>query len=122
MGREFASAAARWVHVDSIGARPHIVAVCDTNPEVLSWHERLDSPPRLCTAYEELLADVGVGAAYCAVPHNLHEEMYTAAVEAGKRLLGEKRFGVGLPANTAINSDIARRADLLIRCSSEMPF
>ncbi len=29
MGREFASAAARWVHLAPIGVRPRLVAVCD---------------------------------------------------------------------------------------------
>ena len=42
MGREFASACARWIHLEPIGARPRIVAVCDTNPDVLAWYERLD--------------------------------------------------------------------------------
>ena len=36
MGREFASAAARWIHLDDIGVRPKIVAVCDINPRTCS--------------------------------------------------------------------------------------
>ena len=32
MGREFASAAARWCHLPEMDVRPEIVAVCDTNP------------------------------------------------------------------------------------------
>ena len=32
MGREFASAAARWFHLTDTKARPEIVAVCDLNP------------------------------------------------------------------------------------------
>ena len=33
MGREFASAAARWFHLLDTDVRPVITAVCDTNEE-----------------------------------------------------------------------------------------
>lgn len=122
MGREFASAAARWVHLADIGAAPELVAVCDTNPEVLAWYERLQPPPRLVADYRELLADEAVEAVYCAVPHHLHEAIYVAALRAGKHLLGEKPFGVDLAANDAISSEVAGHPDLLVRCSSELPF
>jgi predicted dehydrogenase len=122
MGREFASAAARWVHLADIGAAPRLVAVCDTNPEVLAWYERLDPRPRLVDEYRELLADETVEAVYCAVPHHLHEEIYVAALRSGKHLLGEKPFGVDLTANRAISSEVAAHPDLLVRCSSELPF
>src|SRR5438105_6996652 len=120
MGREFASAAARWVHLGDIGVRPALAVVCDTNPDVLAWYERLDPPPRLSADYRELLADERVEAVYCAVPHRLHEELYTAVLAAGKHLLGEKPFGVDLAANEAINRAI--QPGLLVRCSSELPF
>ncbi len=122
MGREFASAAARWVHLADIGVRPEVAVVCDTSPEVLRWYERLDPAPRLVTDYRELLADESVEAVYCATPHNLHEEIYTAVIEAGKHLLGEKPFGIDLAANAAINRAIAAQPELLVRCSSELPF
>ena len=122
MGREFASAAARWVHLDDLGVRPELVAVCDTNPQVLAWYERLRPAPRLVSDWHELIADESIEAVYCAVPHHLHEELYTAALRAGKHLLGEKPFGIDLPANEAINREIAARPDLLVRCSSELPF
>ena len=35
MGREFASAAARWAHLLDLDVRPEIAAVCDRNPAVL---------------------------------------------------------------------------------------
>jgi predicted dehydrogenase len=122
MGREFASAAARWVHLTDIGVRPELAVVCDTNPDVLAWYERLRPQPRLVSDYRELLADESVEAVYCAVPHRLHEEIYTAVLAAGKHLLGEKPFGIDLAANEAINRAIAARPDLLVRCSSELPF
>src|SRR5215218_6947487 len=91
MGRELASAAARWIHLSDLGVRP-------------------------------VLADDSVEAVYVATPHHLHAEIYVAALEAGKHLLGEKPFGIDLAANDAINGAIAARPDLLVRCSSELPF
>ena len=37
MAREFASAAARWCHLNDSPARPEIVGVCDQNPASLGW-------------------------------------------------------------------------------------
>jgi predicted dehydrogenase len=122
MGREAASAAARWVHLADLGVRPAIVAVCDTNPDILRWYERLEPRPVLVADYRELLADERVEAVYCAVPHHLHEELYVACLRAGKHLLGEKPFGIDLAANEAIGAEIGRRPEQLVRCSSELPF
>jgi predicted dehydrogenase len=122
MGREFASAAARWAHLEPLGVRPELAVVCDTDPNVLAWYERLTPTPRLVTDWNELLADESVEAVYCAVPHHLHAALYVAVLEAGKHLLGEKPFGIDLAANEAINAAIAARPDLLVRCSSELPF
>src|SRR3954452_7942602 len=122
MGREFASAAARWVHLAEISVRPEIAVVCDPNPEVLAWYERLVPRPRLVADYTDLLADESVEAVYCAVPHHLHAELYTAVLRAGKHLLGEKPFGLDLRANKAILAEAAAHRDLLVRCSSELPF
>jgi predicted dehydrogenase len=122
MGREFASAAARWVHLAELGVRPEIAAVCDVNEDVLAWYERLDPVPRLVTDFREFLADDSIEAVYCAVPHHLHEELYVETLRAGKHLLGEKPFGIDLAANAAITAEIERFPELLVRCSSEMPF
>ena len=122
MGREFASAAARWVHLADIGVRPEIAVVCDLNPDVLAWYERLNPRPRLVTDYARLLEDESVEAVYCAVPHHLHEELYIAVLQSGKHLLGEKPFGIDLSANEAIMAEVAAHPELLVRCSSEFPF
>ena len=122
MGREFASVAARWAHLEPIGVRPELAVVCDTNPEILRWYERLRPTPRLVTDWSDLLVDESLEAVYCAVPHHLHQELYVAVLETGKHLFGEKPFGIDLAANEAINRAIAARPDLLVRCSSEMPF
>ena len=122
MGREFASAAARWVHLADLGVRPEVAVVCDTSAEALAWFERLDPRPRLLGDYRELLADDSVEAVYCAVPHHLHASIYVACLAAGKHLLGEKPFGIDLAANGEINRAIAAQPGLLVRCSSELPF
>jgi predicted dehydrogenase len=122
MGRELASAAARWVHLAELGVRPRLVHVCDAQPEALAWYERLADRPRLSSDWRAVLADPEVEAVYVAVPHNLHAELYVAALEAGKHLLGEKPFGIDLDANEAIMRAARDRPDLLVRCSSEMPF
>jgi predicted dehydrogenase len=122
MGREFASAAARWIHLDDLGVSPELAVVCDANPDVLSWYERLSPRPRLTGDYREVLEDETVEAVYCAVPHHLHREIYVAAIQAGKHLLGEKPFGIDLAANDAISAAVESRSDLLVRCSSELPF
>ncbi len=123
MGREFASAAARWCHLPDMKVRPEIVAVCDKNPAILPWY-RDNFPALKCLTgdYRALLADPVVEAVYCAVPHHLHAEIYCAAIKAGKHLMGEKPFGIDLPANRAILGCLREHPRVFARCSSEFPF
>lgn len=123
MGKEFASAAARWCHLSDIGVRPVITAVCDTNKDMFSWFEsNVPTITKSTTNYQELLARDDVDAVYCAVPHHLHQQLYVDIIKAGKHLLGEKPFGIDLNANTSINEVIAAAPEVLVRCSSEFPF
>lgn len=123
MGREFASAAARWCHLAEPAARPVVAAICDTSQAVRDWFTGRFDSIRLSTAdYRELLASPEVDAVYAALPHHLHAEVYLAAIAAGKHLMGEKPFGIDLAANRAIVTAAAARSDLLVRCSSEFPF
>lgn len=123
MGREFASAAARWMHLNDTRARPEIVAVCDRDNTAMSWFQTHVPSVKQCTAdYRELLANDDIDAIYCAVPHALHAEIYTDIIKAGKHLLGEKPFGLDQTQNTAILEAIAAAPNLLVRCSSEMPY
>ena len=123
MGREFASAAARWCHLLEIPARPEIIAVCDKNPAVLEWYKTNFSSVRQYTDdYREILANPEIEAVYCAVPHNLHEEIYCAIIKSGKHLMGEKPFGIDLKANSAIMAAIKKNNSVFVRCSSEFPF
>ena len=123
MGREFASAAARWLHLSDTRARPEIVAVCDTNPALMDWFRtHVPSVVQVTTDYRELLANPDVDAIYCAVPHVLHAEFYTAILKAGKHLFGEKPFGMDLAQNREISAALADHPHLVVRCSSEIPY
>ena len=123
MGREFASAAARWCHLVDLDVAPRIVAVCSRTAASMEWFERNVPSVRLATTdYRELLEDTDVEAVYCAVPHNLHQQIYVDTIRAGKHLLGEKPFGMDLGANTAILETIHQNPDVFVRCSSQFPF
>jgi predicted dehydrogenase len=128
MGREFASALARWCHLPDMPARPELVAVCDrfdSLPADLGrrWYtENFPSVQQTTSDYNELLANHEVEAVYCAVPHHLHQEFYCAALNAGKHLMGEKPFGMDQSANRAILAAAQKHPELQVRCSSEFPF
>jgi predicted dehydrogenase len=123
MGREFASAAARWLHLLNLEFEPKIVAVCDAMPAATDWFkDNIPSVKTASTDYHVLLNDKDIDAVYCAVPHNLHQQLYIDIINSGKHLLGEKPFGIDLRANEAINAAIAANPRALVRCSSEFPF
>ncbi len=123
MGREFASAAARWKHLPDMDVRPEIVAVCDTSEQMLDWFkDGFPSVRQFTNDYKELLSNPEVEAVYCAVPHNLHQQFYCDIISAGKHLMGEKPFGIDKPANDAILECIKANPGVFVRCSSEYPF
>ncbi|RKN84224.1 Gfo/Idh/MocA family protein [Paenibacillus ginsengarvi] len=123
MGKEFASAAARWCHLSDVNFEPRITAVCDASPAASEWFRlQVPSVAKSYTDYRDLLADPDVDAVYCAVPHHLHADMYIDIVRAGKHLLGEKPFGIDQAANDRILEEMAKHPDVLVRCSSEFPF
>jgi predicted dehydrogenase len=123
MGRELASAAARWCHLPTMTARPEIVAICNRSPAAFGWFRDNFPSIHLATSdYHELLADPSVQAVYCAVPHHLHREMYCDILSAGKHLMGEKPFGIDKAANAAILECARRHPKVFARCSSEFPF
>lgn len=123
MGREFASAAARWCHLLDLNVRPEITAICDKNAELFGWY-RQNFPSIKCFTgeHKELLSREDVDAVYCAVPHNLHAEIYEDIIRAGKHLLGEKPFGIDKAANARILDVIKAHPNVFVRCSSEFPF
>jgi predicted dehydrogenase len=122
MGREAAVALGRWAAFRDHPVRPRLTAVCDVDPDALTWFERIDTVRLTSTDYRRLLEDDRVEVLYIAVPHHLHEELYVAAAEAGKDFLGEKPFGIDLAAGLRILEALRRRPGLFVRCSSEMPY
>jgi predicted dehydrogenase len=123
MGREFASAAARWCHLKNMPARPEIVAVSNRSEGPRKWFTDHFPAVRQSTSdYRELLANPEVEAVYIAVPHHLHLEIYCAAISAGKHVFGEKPFGIDLEANRAILDCIGNHPGVLVRCCSQFPY
>lgn len=120
MGREIASAFARWIALRDQPVRPVLTAVADPSPDARRWFEAIDSVTTLCESHRELLtADVDV--VYVAVPHQLHEAIYRDVLAAGKDLLAEKPFGIDRAAARSIGEAV-RESGRFVRCSSEMPF
>ena len=122
MGREFASAAARWCHLLDLDFQPKITAVCDSNLKLFEWWEENFDLQLASLDYHDLLNSNQVDAIYCAVPHHLHRQIYTDIIRSGKHLLGEKPFGIDLHANQAIMSMIEHHPEVVVACSSEFPF
>lgn len=122
MGREVAAAISRWPALVDHPVRPRLTAVCDVNPEALTWFDRIDTVTTKVADYRDLLADDRVDVVYIAVRHDLHEQMYLDTIEAGKDLLAEKPFGIDLAAAQRIVAAADARPGVLVRCSSEIPF
>ena len=123
MGREFASAAARWCHLTGVDFAPQIVAACDRNPATLDWFRaHVPSLQLAVTDYRTLLESPQVEGVYVAVPHDQHQAIYTDVIRAGKHLLAEKPFGIDLAANQAILQAVQENPSSLVRCSSQFPF
>lgn len=121
MGREMASAFARWCALTDVSARPVLTAVADLNPETLSWFQRIPSCTQLVADYRVILQNPEIEVVYVAVPHHLHEAIYLDVLAAGKDLLAEKPFGIDLAAARRI-VDAVHASGRFVRCSSEMPF
>ncbi len=123
MGREFASAIARWFHLTEDLPQPVLTGICDKNRDSWGWFtENISSIETATDDYKELLASNRVDAVYCAVPHNLHERFYVDIIRSGKHLMGEKPFGIDKKANEAIMEAVTSCPDCFVRCSSEFPF
>ena len=122
MGREFASASLRWLHLLGDLPRPVILAACDTNEENLNWFRRDPDTKYFYRDYHEMLQNPEIEAVYAAVPHHLHAKVYGDVIRAGKHLIGEKPFGLDREAFGEIQRAMDNRPDVLVRCSSEFPF
>ena len=121
MGREMASAFARWCALVDIPVHPVLKGVADLNPATLSWFDAIPGCDLRVTDYHELLASPEIDVVYVAVPHDLHEKIYLDVLAAGKDLLAEKPFGIDLAAARRIH-EVVKSSGRFVRCSSEMPF
>jgi predicted dehydrogenase len=123
MGREFASASARWCHLSNPAARPEIVATCNRSTAPFDWfRQHFPSIRQFTQDYRELLANPEVEAIYMALPHDLHREVCCGAIAAGKHLMAEKPLGMDLPAHQAIAKCAAEHPEVFIRCASQWVF
>lgn len=121
MGREMASAFARWCALTDVDVEPELVAVADLVEPVREWFRRIPSCAQITADYRELLANPAVEVVYVAVPHNLHERIYVDVLDAGKDLFAEKPFGIDLASARNIAAAV-KRTGRFTRCSSEFPF
>ena len=122
MGREFASASLRWLHLLGDIPRPAIIAACDTNAQNLDWFRRDPDTKYFYNDYREMLQNPEIEAVYAAVPHHLHAKVYGDVIRAGKHLIGEKPFGLDRDAFGEIKRAMDEHPEVLVRCSSEFPF
>ena len=121
MGREMASAFARWCALEDSLPQPELRAVADTNPAALSWFDRIPSVAHQSADYHDWIDNPDIDVCYVAVPHDFHENIYTDVLKAGKDLMAEKPFGIDLASARRI-ADAARESDRFVRCSSEFPY
>ncbi len=123
MGREFSSSLARWCHLLDEYPVPVLAGICDKNKDTWKWYA--DNFPGILIQtddYRELLKSEEIDAIYCAVPHNLHEQLYIDIINSGKHLMGEKPFGIDKKANSNILKAIKNNPQVIVRCSSEFPY
>lgn len=121
MGKEVASALARWCALEIQPDQPVLTAVADVSDAAREWFGRIPSVTLRTPDHEELLASKDVDVVYVAVPHDLHEQIYLDVLKAGKDLFAEKPFGMDL--HQAMNIGMgARTSGRFVRCSSEFPF
>jgi predicted dehydrogenase len=120
MGRELMALVGRWPILAEHPVRPIIVALADPSPSARSWFENA-GVAKVTDDYRNLLSDPDIDVLYIAVPHHLHEGIYSDAVAAGKDFLGEKPFGIDLASAQRI-ADAIDSSSVFARVSSEMPF
>jgi len=121
MGREAASALARWFALLDFPVRAELTAVCELDRARLEWFRQVPTVRLLSSNHREFLASPEIDVVYAAVPHHLHEEIYLDVLRAGKDLFAEKPFGIDLAAARRVR-DEAARLGRFVRISSEFPF
>ncbi len=121
MGREAASALARWFALVDFPVRAELTSVCELHPGRLDWFRQVPTVRQFTADHHAMLADPDLDVVYAAVPHHLHEQIYLDVLRAGKDLFAEKPFGIDLGAARRVR-DEAKRLGRFVRVSSEFPF
>lgn len=121
MGKELAGVCGRWSQLVDHPSAPQVVAVADPNPKARDWFRQVPTVETFADDWRALVDDDSLDVLYLAVPHNLHEELYIAAADAGRDFLAEKPFGIDLPAAERIIAAIDASSSF-VRVSSEFPF
>ena len=121
MGRESASALGRWFALDGFPVRAELTAVCDVAAPQREWFRSVPGIRLFTADHNELLRSVDVDVVYVAVPHNLHERLYTDVLNAGKDLLAEKPFGIDLASARRLMA-AAGSSGRFVRVCSEFAF
>ncbi len=83
---------AKGVHLDGYARCPQasIVALCDTNTDLLADRAEMYGVHKTCTDYQQLIMDRDVDAVSICTPNVVHAEIAIAALRAGKHVLCEK--------------------------------
>lgn len=122
MGREIASAFARWCSFIDLPVKPLLVAVADPAAAAREWfQENIPTLEIAAETHHEMLETGSLDVVYVAVPHLLHETIYLDVLKAGCDLLAEKPFGIDLKAAQKIQT-VGEQYARFVRCSSEFPF
>jgi len=108
--------------VAALAAQVQLVAAGDVDAAKAAAFAARHGIATSATDLDAARAGTVVDAVCLCLPHHLHAEIYRDIIAAGKHLLGEKPFGIDRPANAAINEALTEHPDVLVRCSSEIPF
>lgn len=77
--------------------RANVVALCDTNPQVLERAKRETGLSAAFENYQDVIKQPEVDAVVIATPNFTHAPIAIAAAEAGKHILCEKPIAMDLP-------------------------
>jgi predicted dehydrogenase len=77
--------------------RAQVVALCDTNPQVLERAKRETGIDAALADYADVIRHPGVDAVVIATPNFTHAPIAIAAADAGKHILCEKPIAMDLP-------------------------
>lgn len=119
MGKEMFHASKRISNIRKVNFLCECIGVCDIDERRRDYFNELSIP-----AFDKLddLLELKPDFIYCAVPHNLHQDVYCKIIESNIPLLGEKPFGYNLEQCIAINNKSKEHENVLVRCSSEWLF